>query len=103
MSKEAFKTVPVRTEKRICEVAWFDDLCGGDTAFLGNVDPQRRSNYAHCANIMKTADRTGFKNILLPTSYITDQEVIPFAEAMAPPAYNINMITRSEEHTSKLQ
>src|SRR3546814_5809024 len=95
MSKEAFKTVPVRTEKRICEVAWFDDLCGGDTAFLGNVDPQRRSNYAHCANIMKTADRMGFKNILLPPSYITGQEVIPFAAAMAPQVKNINIDRKS--------
>src|SRR3546814_9680853 len=66
-----------------------------------------------------------FKNILLPTSYITGQEVIPFAAAMAPQVKNINMLTamrtgeihptmlarhistldhiRSEEHTSELQ
>ena len=85
--------MPVRTEKRVCEIAWFDDLCGGDTAFLGNVDPERRSNYAHCADIMKTADRMGFNNILLPTSYITGQEVLPFAGAMAPQTKNINMLT----------
>src|SRR3546814_19077257 len=42
---------------------------------------------------MKTADRMGFKNILLPTSYITGQEVIPFAAAMAPQVKNINMLT----------
>ncbi|WP_344980619.1 hypothetical protein, partial [Compostibacter hankyongensis] len=71
--------VPARTEKRVCEVSWFDDLCGGDTAFLGTVDPSRRSNYPHCADIIKTADRMGFRNILLPTSYIVGQEVIPFA------------------------
>src|SRR3546814_12760847 len=34
-----------------------------------------------------------FKNILLPTSYITGQEVIPFAAAMAPHVKNINMLT----------
>jgi alkanesulfonate monooxygenase len=85
--------VSARTEKRICEVAWFDDLCGGDTAFLGTLDPQRRSNYAHCADIIKTADRMGFYNILLPTSYIIGQEVIPFAAAMAPQVKNINMLT----------
>ncbi len=85
--------MPVRTEKRVCEISWFDDLCGGDTAYLGNVDPARRSNYAHCADIMKTADRMGFNNILLPTSYITGQEVLPFAGAMAPQTQNINMLT----------
>lgn len=93
MSNNSFQSVPVRTEKRVCEIAWFDDLCGGDTAFLGNVDPERRSNYAHCADIMKTADRMGFNNILLPTSYITGQEVLPFAGAMAPQTKNINMLT----------
>src|SRR5690606_14589213 len=93
MSNESFQSVPIRTEKRVCEIAWFDDLCGGDTAFLGTVDPARRSNYAHCADIIKTADRMGFQNILLPTSYITGQEVLPFAGAMAPQVKSINMLT----------
>ena len=84
--------VAARTEKRVCEVAWFDDLCGGDTAFLGTIDPDRRSNYAHCADIMKTADRLGFENILLPTSYVVGQEVIPFAAALAPQVSNISML-----------
>jgi alkanesulfonate monooxygenase len=93
MLTKPIQSVPIRTEKRICEVAWFDDLCGGDTAFLGTVDPERRSNYAHCADIIKTADKQGFENILLPTSYITGQEVIPFAAAMAPQVKNISMLT----------
>lgn len=92
MLTQSFQPVPIRTEKRACEIAWFDDLCGGDTAFLGTVDPDRRSNYAHCADIIKTADQMGFKNILLPTSYITGQEVLPFAGAMAPQVKNINML-----------
>ena len=92
MLTEPIKSVPVRTEKRICEVAWFDDLCGGDTAFLGTVDPSRRSSFAHCSDIMETADRMGFKNILLPTSYVVGQEVIPFAAAMATKVKNINML-----------
>jgi alkanesulfonate monooxygenase len=92
MLTKPIQSVPVRTEKRVCEVAWFDDLCGGDTAFLGTVDPDRRSNYAHCGDIIKTADQMGFENILLPTSYITGQEVIPFAAAMAPQVKNISML-----------
>lgn len=92
MLSDPIQSVPIRTEKRICEVAWFDDLCGGDTAFLGTIDPERRSTYAHCADIMKTADRLGFENILLPTSYVAGQEVIPFAGAMAPQVTNISML-----------
>ncbi len=92
MLSDPIQSVPIRTEKRICEVAWFDDLCGGDTAFLGTIDPERRSTYAHCADIMKTADRLGFENILLPTSYVAGQEVIPFAAAMAPQVTNISML-----------
>ena len=92
MLTKSFSSVPIRTEKRVCEVAWFDDLCGGDTAYLGTVDPTRRSNFAHCGDIIETADRCGFKNILLPTSYVVGQEVIPFAAAMAPKVKDINML-----------
>ncbi|AQG79912.1 LLM class flavin-dependent oxidoreductase [Spirosoma montaniterrae] len=93
MLTEPIQAVAIRTEKRVCEVAWFDDLCGGDTAYLGTIDPARRSDYAHCADIMKTADRLGFQNILLPTSYVVGQEVLPFAGAMAPQVKNISMLT----------
>ena len=92
MLTEPIQQVPIRTNKRVCEVAWFDDLCGGDTAYLGTVDPSRRSSFAHCSNIIKTADRMGFGNILLPTSYVVGQEVLPFAAAMAPKVHNINML-----------
>lgn len=87
-----FEQVKIRTQERIVEVAWFDDLCGGDTAYLGTIDPARRSSFAHCSDIIETADRLGFKNILLPTSYVVGQEVLPFASAMAPIVKNINML-----------
>ena len=92
MITEIIKQVGIRTEERIVEVAWFDDLCGGDTAYLGTVDGSRRSSFAHCSDIMTTADELGFKNILLPTSYVVGQEVLPFAAAMAPKVKNINML-----------
>jgi alkanesulfonate monooxygenase len=92
MIKEPITSVDIRTEKRICEIAWFDDLCGGDTAYLGTVDDQRRSNYQHCGNIIRTADALGYDNILLPTSYVVGQEVLPFASAMAPQVKHINML-----------
>ncbi len=92
MLEGAIQQVKIRTEKRASEIAWFDDLCGGDTAFLGTVDPSRRSNYQHCGDIIKTADKLGYKNILLPTSYVVGQEVLPFAAAMAPQVSEINML-----------
>ena len=70
MTENTFKTVPIRTEKRACEVAWFDDLCGGDTQFLGTIDPSRRSSFAHCDEIIKTADAQGFQNILVQTGRV---------------------------------
>lgn len=93
MATEKFKQVSIRTEERVVEVGWFDDLCNGDTAFLGTVDNERKSTYEHCANIMKTADQLGYNNILLPSSYVVGQEVIPFAAAMAPQTSTINMLT----------
>ena len=92
MITKKIEQVAIRTEQRVVEVAWFDDLCGGDTAFLGTIDPSRRSNFAHCSDIMQTADEQGFSNILLPTSYVVGQEVLPFAAAMAPLTKNINML-----------
>ena len=59
---EKIEQVEIRTNERACEVSWFDDICGGDTVFLGTVDPTRRSNYEHCSNIMKTAEKLGFNN-----------------------------------------
>ena len=92
MITEKIKQVEIRTEERLIEVAWFDDLCGGDTTHLGTVDGSRRSNFAHCSDIITTADELGFKNILLPTSYVVGQEVLPFAAAMATKTKNINML-----------
>ena len=92
MITKKIEQVAIRTEQRVVEVAWFDDLCGGDTAFLGTIDPSRRSNFAHCSDIMQTADEQGFSNILLPTSYVVGQEVLPFAAAMSPLTKNINML-----------
>jgi alkanesulfonate monooxygenase len=82
----------IRTQEPVCEVAWFDDLCGGDTEFLGNLDQNRRSNYEHCKDILLTADQLGYKNILLPTSYVVGQEVLTFAGAVAPETTQINLL-----------
>jgi alkanesulfonate monooxygenase len=84
--------VEVRTIRRVCEVGWFDDLCGGDTRYLGVLDEERRSSFGHCADIIRTAERLGYDNILLPTSYMVGQESIPFAAAASQITQRINLL-----------
>ncbi|MBM3441600.1 MAG: LLM class flavin-dependent oxidoreductase [Bacteroidetes bacterium] len=84
--------IDVRTPDRFCEVAWFDDLCGGDTCFLGEVDPDRRSSFSHCKDILQHVEAMGYDNILLPTSYMDGQETIPFAAAAAMLTHHINLL-----------
>lgn len=86
------QSIAVRTQERVAEVAWFCDLCGGDTEFLGQIDTNRRSNWEHCRDILLTADRLGFLNILLPTSFVVGQEPIAFASAIAPLTQNISLL-----------
>ena len=49
----------IRSKHVSCEVGWFDDLCGGDTAFLGVPDPTRVSSFKHCTDIIQLADEIG--------------------------------------------
>ncbi len=92
MFKEIVRIDHIRTEARVAEIAWFCDLCGGDTEFLGQLDPDRRSNWANTSDILLTAERHGFLNILLPTSFVVGQEPIAFASAIAPQTRNISLL-----------
>lgn len=83
----------IRTEKRVAEISWFSALCGDDTAYIGYVDEKRRSSFAHCSRIVKKADKLGYKNILLPSSYITGQDTLTFAAAIAPQIKQMNLLT----------
>jgi alkanesulfonate monooxygenase len=76
----------------VVEVSWFDDLCSGDTAYLGVLDNKRRSNYEHCRKILLTAEKMGYRNILLPSSYIVGQDPLLFAAALAPQTSKINLL-----------
>jgi hypothetical protein len=51
------------------EVAWFWALCDDDYEFLGVPDPSLRSSWAHCRDIVTTAEANGFDNVLLPSGY----------------------------------
>jgi alkanesulfonate monooxygenase len=43
-----------------------------------------RSSYEHCRNIVLTAEKGGFDNILLPSGYTLGIDTVAFAAAMAP-------------------
>ena len=83
----------IRTKERVLEVSWFSDLCNGDFEYLGVMDPNLRSSFSHCRDIVLKAEAMGFKNILLPSSYQTGQDTLAFAAAIAPMTKTINLLT----------
>jgi alkanesulfonate monooxygenase len=71
----------IRTKQHVAEFSWFTDMTDGDTEFLGERDPARASTFRHCLDILKAAERNGFKGALLPTAYDTGLEPLAFALA----------------------
>ena len=82
----------IRTEDRKAEVAWFSALCSDDFQLLGVPDGGLRSSYAHCKSIVQCADRNGYQNILLPSSYQVGQDTLTFAAAMAEQTRRIQLL-----------
>lgn len=74
----------IRTKDRKAEVAWFSALCNDDYELLGVPRGDLRSSFAHCRDIVLGADRLGFDNILLPSSYQVGQDPLAFAGAVGP-------------------
>ncbi len=74
------------------EVAWFAPLCNGDDVYLGAHDPAYKSSWENTSNILLTADRLGYRNILCPSSYQVGQDVLPFVSAVAPQTQQINLL-----------
>jgi alkanesulfonate monooxygenase len=66
------------------EIAWFSALCDDDYEFLGVPDPSLVSSVEHCGDIVRTVDRLGFDNILLPSGYSLGIDATAFAAAVAP-------------------
>lgn len=84
--------IPIRTEGRQCEVAWFSAICSDDYEFLGVPDGSLRSSYEHCGDIVRKADALGYQNILLPSGWIAGQDALLFASALAPQTRQINLL-----------
>lgn len=74
------------------EVSWFAGLCDDDYEFLGVADPALASSWDHCRDIVLTADRHGFDNILLPSGYTLGIDADAFASAIAPLTEQIHLL-----------
>lgn len=85
--------VPVTSaELNGAEVSWFSALCSDDYQFLGVPDGDLRSSWAHCSEIVKTAEAQGFRNILCPSSYQVGQDTLSFVAGCAPITSKINLL-----------
>ncbi|MBF9037237.1 MAG: LLM class flavin-dependent oxidoreductase [Paracoccaceae bacterium] len=74
------------------EVSWFAALCSDDYQFLGVPDGALRSSFAHCSDIVKTAESHGFRNVLCPSSYQVGQDTLSFVAGCAPITSKINLL-----------
>lgn len=72
------------TKRPPCEISWFSALCDDDYEFLGQPDPRLQSSWAHCRDIVLTAESGGFDNILLPSGYELGIDTTAFAAGIAP-------------------
>ena len=74
------------------EIAWFGALCDDDYEFLGVANPELRSSWEHCADIVATAERLGFDNVLLPSGYALGIDSIAFAGGIGPNLAHIRLL-----------
>ncbi|NBO34168.1 MAG: LLM class flavin-dependent oxidoreductase, partial [Actinobacteria bacterium] len=74
------------------EYAWFGALCDDDYEFLGVPDPELRSSWAHCRDIVLRAEQNGFDNVLLPSGYSLGIDATAFASAIAVETTRIKLL-----------
>ena len=66
------------------EISWFSALCDDDYEQLGVPQPDLRSSWEHCSDIVHAAQDGGFDNVLLPSGYDLGIDTLAFASAIAP-------------------
>jgi alkanesulfonate monooxygenase len=66
------------------EVSWFAPSCWGDTARLGVDDPARRATFAYNERIIRRVDDLGFRNVLIPSSFVPGMDPWTLAAALGP-------------------
>jgi alkanesulfonate monooxygenase len=74
------------------EISWFSGLCDDDYEFLGVAQPELASSWEHCRDIVRTAERNGFDNILLPSGYTLGIDGTAFAAAVATQTEHIHLL-----------
>ncbi|MDD1780189.1 LLM class flavin-dependent oxidoreductase [Enterovibrio sp. ZSDZ35] len=85
--------VPITSEGlEASEVSWFAPLCSDDYRFLGVPEGRLRSSWENTRDIVLTAEKQGFRNILCPSSYQVGQDTLTFASAMGPLTERINLL-----------
>jgi len=85
--------MPIRSKHLSgAEVAWFAPICNGDDQYLGLHDDDYRSSWENASEILRKADRHGYRNILCPSSYQVGQDTWTFASAVAPLSQQINVL-----------
>lgn len=88
-------TSPIRIRSNdldAVEVAWFSALCGDDYRYLGIPDGSLRSSWSHCRDIVQTAERLHYNNVLLPSGYVPGQDTLTFAGGMAALTREISLL-----------
>nr|WP_298924330.1 LLM class flavin-dependent oxidoreductase [uncultured Allomuricauda sp.] len=74
------------------EVSWFAPICNGDDRYLGERSMDHKSTFENASEILLTADKNGFRNILCPSSYQVGQDTLPFVAAVGPMTKQINLL-----------
>lgn len=74
------------------EISWFAPICNGDDRYLGERSMDHKSTFENTSEILLTADKNGFRNILCPSSYQVGQDTLPFVSAVAPMTEQINLL-----------
>ncbi|KEP71378.1 alkanesulfonate monooxygenase [Thioclava dalianensis] len=85
--------VPVKSQDLdAAEVSWFSALCSDDYRHLGVPEGDLRSSWAHCSDIVREAERQGFRNILCPSSYQVGQDTLSFVAGASQVTNRINFL-----------
>ncbi|MGB3151525.1 MAG: LLM class flavin-dependent oxidoreductase, partial [Maribacter sp.] len=74
------------------EVSWFAPICNGDDRYMGERNMAYKSTFKNASEILLTADKNGYRNILCPSSYLVGQDTLPFVAAVAPMTEQINIL-----------
>jgi alkanesulfonate monooxygenase len=74
------------------EIAWFAPSCVGDSARIGVLDRDRTASFEYNRRVVDIAERAGFDNVLIPSSYVPGLDPWTLAAALAPSLDTIGLL-----------